>query len=55
MQTRCKSDMVGEAQQDGEGEWLVPFEYFYQSTTWTIRSIYHTTLQAKHCQVFSGD
>jgi hypothetical protein len=31
-----------------------PFNYFLQSTTWTIRSTYHTTLQAILCQLVFG-
>jgi hypothetical protein len=31
-----------------------PFEYFLQSTTWAIRSTYHTTLQATPCQLVFG-
>jgi hypothetical protein len=31
-----------------------PFDYFLQSTSWAIRSTYHTTLQATHCQLVFG-
>jgi transposase InsO family protein len=31
-----------------------PFDYFLQSTTWAIRSTYHTTLQAMPCQLVFG-
>jgi hypothetical protein len=31
-----------------------PFDYFLQSTTWAIRSTYHTTLQATPCQIVFG-
>jgi hypothetical protein len=26
-----------------------PFDYFFQSTAWSIRSTWHTTLQATPC------
>jgi hypothetical protein len=31
-----------------------PFDYFLQSTSWAIRSTYHTTLQATACQLMFG-
>jgi hypothetical protein len=31
-----------------------PFDYFLQSTAWAIRSTYHTTLQARPCQLMFG-
>jgi hypothetical protein len=31
-----------------------PFDYFFQSSAWAIRSTYHATLQAKPCQLVCG-
>jgi hypothetical protein len=31
-----------------------PFDYFFQSNAWAIRSTYHTTLQATPCQLVFG-
>jgi hypothetical protein len=31
-----------------------PFDYFLKSTSWAIRSTYHTTLQATPCQLVFG-
>jgi hypothetical protein len=31
-----------------------PFDLFLQSTSWAIRSTYHTTLQATACQLVFG-
>jgi hypothetical protein len=31
-----------------------PFDYFFQSTAWAIRSTYHITLQATPCQLVFG-
>jgi hypothetical protein len=42
---------------DLENEYLEEddlFDYFLQSTAWTIRSTYHTTLQATTCQLMLG-
>jgi hypothetical protein len=31
-----------------------PYDYFLQSTAWSFRSTYHTTLQATPCQLVFG-